>query len=88
MAHDEPHGADFVDLLSYDNVKSKSVRHRSNLIKSASILERGAAKIEYMDGEHTEPSIVVHRQDEKVARIEFICSCGKTSTISLEYEDQ
>ena len=38
------------------------------------------------DPESHEPQIVVHRDGENITRIEYLCSCGRKSEISFEYD--
>ena len=79
---------DFVDYNSFEHISSRSDSTRSSIIKSTSVKEKGIAKIEVISGNETEPSIYIHRQDEKISKIEFICSCGKSTHLDLEYEDE
>ena len=78
----------FVDLLSYDNLKTNTESTRSSIIKSSLIRDAGVAKIEIIDGNRVEPSIFVHRKGDRIEKIEFVCTCGKSSHVAMEYDEE
>jgi hypothetical protein len=80
--------AGFVDLSSFSHVDTSVTSAKSSVIKSPLVRNNGVAKIEVLDGNKTEPTIHVHRQNDKITKIEFICSCGKSTDVDLEYEDE
>ncbi len=88
MAETSPGNGSFVDLMSYDSLKTRSESVQSSVIKSSYVRNEGAAKIELLDGCRTEPSVYIHRQGDKIERIEFVCTCGKSTHVSLDYEEE
>jgi hypothetical protein len=34
------------------------------------------------------PQIIVHRDGNQIVRIEFVCQCGRTSDVILEYDGE
>ena len=78
----------FVDFSSFEHICSSAHSTKSSVIKSTSVKDRGVAKIEIIDGESTEPSIYIHRQGERISKIEFVCSCGKSTHLDLEFDEE
>jgi hypothetical protein len=78
----------FVDLNAYENIRATSSHVRSSVIKSTVIKDAGVAKIEIIDGEKGSPAIQVQREGDKIKQIEFICPCGKSAHLDLEYDEE
>lgn len=78
----------FVGLTSFNHITTFVASAKSSLVKSSSVKDTGVAKIEVSDGDGSEPSIHVHKQGDKITKIEFICSCGKSTHLDLEYEGE
>jgi len=78
----------FIDLASYQHIDTASVTAKSNIIKAEEIKSTGGAMIDVMEGNHEEPTVFVHRKGDQVVKIEFVCSCGKSTHVDLEYEGE
>ena len=78
----------FMDLSSFDHISTSVNSTRSSVIKSSLVKNTGTARIEIIDGGKAEPTIHIHRQDDKITKIEFACSCGKSTHLDLEYEEE
>jgi hypothetical protein len=78
--------AGFVDLSHIDQVKPISVHARGNIIRTQPAVGPAAGPAAAA-GDHA-PEIVVHRNGDEVSAIEFVCSCGKRSTVRIEYDDE
>jgi len=78
----------FTDLGSFQHVATSSSSTKSSVIKSSTVHAGGKAVIEVLDGNHSEPTIYIHRDGERILKIEFTCSCGKSTHLDLEYEGE
>ena len=78
----------FVDLTAYDHIKAPLSSVKSSVVKSSTIRYNGVAKIEIIDGSQAEPAIQVQREGDRVKKIEFICPCGKSAHLDLEYVEE
>jgi hypothetical protein len=76
----------FVGLTSFHHVSGAAKSLKSSLVKSTCVKNVGDSKIEVIDGCGAEPSVLVHKLDEKIVKIEFQCSCGKSTHLDLEYD--
>jgi hypothetical protein len=78
----------FLDLASFVRVTPRASINKSSVIKSSFVKDDGNQKIEILDGDSTEPTIHIQRTGEKIEHIEFICPCGKSSHVTLEYDQE
>jgi len=59
-----------------------------NLIKSSKANFTGKTKISVEEDGHDSVKVILKKdQDDLVKEIKFICSCGKTKTIELDYSE-
>jgi hypothetical protein len=76
----------FVDLLSYKRcVPPAFAGKQGNLIKGHSLSCTGIRMIEVDSQDHDQPTIITHRDGETITAIEFVCPCGCSTVVSLEY---
>ncbi|MBD3410180.1 MAG: hypothetical protein GF419_08245 [Ignavibacteriales bacterium] len=60
-----------------------------NIIKSGSVDILGAARIEVEEESLDGVKIVLKKdQEENIREIKFVCSCGQTKSIILDYNDE
>jgi len=78
----------FIDLASFDCIHSSGAMNKSSVIKSSSVKHGGVQTIEIIEGETSEPSIHIQREGNRIESIDFVCTCGKTAHVSLEYEEE
>jgi hypothetical protein len=87
MNNGAAHGREsFIGLNSFDHISTSIGSAKSTLIKSSSVKEVGIAKIEIIDGNGVEPTIHVHKQGEEIVKIEFKCSCGRSTHLDIEHD--
>ena len=76
----------FVDLLTYEQCNpSVSSTRRGNLIKGQHIACSGIERIEVDAQGEEQPTIITHRDGGTITGIEFVCPCGCSTIVSLEY---
>lgn len=73
---------------TYREVINPNKSYSGNLIKKDDIKIIGATKIEAHD-EHDDSVKVLIKKDEQdqVQEIKFVCSCGETKSIKLDYNE-
>jgi hypothetical protein len=76
----------FVGLNSFDHINTVAGSAKSMLLKSSIVRDAGIAKIEIIDGHGEEPSVLVHRQGDQIVKIEFKCSCGRSTHLDIEHD--
>jgi hypothetical protein len=77
-------GSDFTPLGAYEGECRPGGRGAGNVIKSKSVNvkdDHTVAPIE--DGE---PDILVHRDGDRIEKIEFTCKCGRNSAVTFDYD--
>jgi len=73
---------------TYREVLNTSKTNSKNVIKKSDINYIGNTKIEFHD-EHEDGVQVLLKKDDndQVKEIKFVCSCGETKTITLDYNE-
>ncbi len=73
---------------TYREVLNSSKSNSGNVIKKNTVDHIGKTKIEFHD-EHDDSVKVLLKKDEndQVQEIKFVCSCGETKTIRLDYNE-
>jgi hypothetical protein len=76
----------FVDLASYKAI-NVTKRIRGNIIKSANISMGNSVQVGVTTEGKAEPIILLHRDGDRVIAAEFVCKCGRSATLHLDYEE-
>ncbi|MGA9120031.1 MAG: hypothetical protein WB699_11775 [Bacteroidota bacterium] len=77
----------FLDLASYKKVDMPSKLH-GNIIKAAHVSAVGAQKVGILAETKDDPMVILHKDGDRVTSAEFICKCGRSATLHLEYEQE
>jgi hypothetical protein len=89
MSSDSSHGKDsFVGLNTFNHINTSIGTAKSSLLKSSAVKHVGIAKIDVLEGKDAEPTVFVHRQGDAIVKIEFICSCGRSTHLDIEHADE
>jgi len=87
MNNGAAHGREsFIGLNSFDHISTSIGSAKSSLIKSSSVKDVGSATIDIIDGNGTEPTVLVHKKGEQIVKIEFKCSCGRSTHLDIEHD--
>lgn len=80
--------AQFEDLI-YKEICHRAVRGNGGVIKAADASIKGFTKITLEQESHDSVKIIL-KKDEKdnVKEIKFICSCGETKSVLLDYTEE
>ena len=84
ITEENPMSNDFTPLGAYEGVCRPGIRAGGNVIKSASVTVRDDLTVSPI--EDGEPDILVHREGDRIEKIEFTCKCGRTSAVSFDYD--
>ncbi|GBD88068.1 hypothetical protein BMS3Abin03_02002 [bacterium BMS3Abin03] len=78
---------DFLEPI-YDEIAPVSAS-ASNVLKSSDLKIIGNSKISIDEDSHDGVTIFLKKDaNDNIHEIKFICSCGKTKSIILDYSDQ
>jgi hypothetical protein len=79
---------DLIDEAIFNSVTCKNGSRKSNLIKAEDVQVSGSSKICFEE-DHAEgiKIILTIVDDNNIKEIKFICSCGQTKSISLDYSE-
>jgi hypothetical protein len=84
-------GKGFVDLGSMDHAQIVPQKTRGNVISGkavAAIQTQGPNEATEQRPTGQAPQVLVHREGESIASIEFVCSCGQHAIVQIEYDDK
>ena len=66
-----------------------SKTRKSNVIKSGDVIMQGTSQISFEEDAAEGIKIVLHKdEDGTLKEIKFICSCGQTKSLVLDYSEQ
>ncbi|HMK39790.1 MAG TPA: hypothetical protein VK569_10640 [Bacteroidota bacterium] len=80
----ESNSAEFTPLGAYQGECRPGARPAGNVIKSGSVTVRDDRTVSPV--EDGEPDILVHRDGDRIEKIEFTCRCGRTSAVTFDYD--
>ncbi len=79
---------DFMDDAIFNSITSKNGSRKSNVIKAEDIQITGSSKISFEEDHAEGIKIVLTKDaDDNIKEIKFICSCGQTKSLTLDYSD-
>ncbi len=75
--------------MVYREIYPNSEDSRSNILKRGTAQLIGKTKISVEEDNHEGVKIVIKKDaNENVREIKFVCSCGQTKSIILDYTEQ
>jgi hypothetical protein len=84
---ERPETTPFLDLASYKQVDMPRTS-RGNIIKAQHVTVGGSQKIGVLADAKDQPVVILHNDGERVVSAEFVCVCGRSATLHLEYEQE
>lgn len=75
---------------SFFNLATTNSKARnSNIIKANDVIMQGVSQISFEEDSAEGIKVVLHKDTEgNLKEIKFICSCGQTKSLVLDYSDQ
>ena len=86
MAQHSHQADEFFDLRGQNHAINVLSGKKGNIVKNQSVQETEAPPVSEESQKSEEPRVIIHRNDNIVTGIEFICTCGQRSEIRFEYE--
>lgn len=84
---EQPETTPFMDLASYKQIEMPTRQH-GNIIKAAHVSLGGSQRVGVLGDAKDEPMVVLHKEGERVTSAEFVCVCGRSAILHLEYEQE
>jgi hypothetical protein len=73
----------------FNLVTTNSKIRNSNIIKSDDVLMQGVSQISFEEDSAEGIKVVLHKDNEgNLKEIKFICACGQTKSLVLDYSEQ
>lgn len=73
---------------TYKEISYRNIDGSGNLIKAQDAQIVGSAKISIEEDSHDGVKIVLKKDEhENIKEIKFVCSCGETKSVILDYND-
>lgn len=83
---EETKSSDFLDLVSYKQLAALPKSVGGNLIKANKIVYTGAQRIAVSFDDDDQPTVIAHSDGDVIVDVEFRCTCGRSTTVMLDYE--
>jgi len=77
----------FLDLAAYKKI-DVPLKRRGNIIKAGHISIVGKEKVGVLSDANDDPIVVLHKEEERVTSAEFVCKCGRSVVLHLDYEQE
>lgn len=84
----ESNDQQFTDLLAYDKVDVGRNYSAQNVIKSGLVVKRGVQQVSLPAGDSDGPTLLIHRDGDRIVSVEFQCKCGGAASLLLEYDEE
>jgi hypothetical protein len=78
----------FTDLSEFRKVGLPGSRAQTNVIKGMQIVLRGTEEVHRADHDPDQPDVLVHREGETIVSIDFVCSCGRSTSLRFQYDGE
>ncbi len=87
MTDKEFHEEDFKDI-PYDEITYREEGRKGNIIKHDSAKIEGKVKLTFEHDELDDVKVILKKdENDNVKEIKFVCSCGQTKTVILDYDE-
>lgn len=79
---------ELIDEATFDNITRKNITRKSSLIKAEDVEILAPSKICFEE-DHAEgiKIILTKDEDDNIKEIKFICTCGQTKSVTLDYSE-
>jgi hypothetical protein len=61
---------------------------RSNIIKASRVVRAKAEQVVVASDVDVEPTVLLHKDGDKIVAVEFLCKCGRSTKVQLSYEQE
>ena len=78
----------FIDLSEFQTVGMPGGRAQTNVIKGMHIVHRGTEHVHRSEHDPDEPDVIVHREGDTVISIDFVCACGRSTSVRFMYDGE
>jgi hypothetical protein len=78
----------FIDLASFAAPPSAQPHARPKVIKAPQVATSSRCSVEICEEGDDRPTLIVRKNGGVVVGFDIVCSCGRTSTVDLEYREE
>lgn len=72
----------------FKELSFEPVRKRSSVIKASDAKIHGSVKVEVEEDSHDGVKIILKKdKEDNIKEIKFVCSCGQTKSVILDYSE-
>ncbi len=73
----------------FSSVISSGISGKGKIVKNGQYKIAGKMKVEVMEESHDGVKIVLNKdENERIREIKFICACGRTKSLFLDYDEE
>lgn len=79
---------EFADNI-YKEISYRNTDLKSNVIKSGNFDIKGSTKVSIEEDSHEGVKIILKKDEhDNIKEIKFVCSCGETKSVILDYTEE
>ena len=82
--------ADFTELADFKLGKEEhqSLKTRKNVLKSKQVVKKGVEEVGLDEKNSQDPLVFVQRDGDRVTSVDFLCKCGRSASLRMEYDEE
>ena len=61
---------------------------KHNVIKRSQVVARGIQEVGLGEADGEDPLVLVQRDGDRVTGVDFLCKCGRSAKLKLEYDEE
>jgi hypothetical protein len=81
---------DFTELADFKlgGEDRQAFRSKKNVIKRKQVIKKGVEEVGLDEKNSQDPLVFVQRDGDRVTSVDFLCKCGRSASLRLEYDEE
>ena len=81
---------EFTELaeFTFGTGDTPQLAHARNIIKRNQVIQRGVEEVGLDEKHQEDPLVFVQRDGDRVTEVNFLCKCGRSASLRLEYDKE
>lgn len=81
---------DFTELADFKpgGEDHRALKTKKNVIKRTQVVKRGVEEVGLDEKNSQDPLVFVQRDGDRVTSVDFLCKCGRSASLRLEYDEE
>ena len=81
---------EFTELadFTFGTGDTSQLAHKRNIIKRDQVIQKGVEEVGLDEKHQEDPLVFVQRDGDRVTEVDFLCKCGRSASLKLEYDEE